>query len=269
MKRSLVVMMALLLATPALWAVTITCTDEGLGVVRIDYDRAGEPSKIRAFALDVTLDCDATFSAVSDYYDQGEGNGYGIFPGTIDLSDLNSPPVWGDPIAPSSDPGASGTGLGTGRVILEMGSLYEPNLAGPSDTGTLCRLTLAAGVDANCAVNITVETTRGGIVLESGASVSASTSCNVVFATPWPACWDCTTQCHGDSDCSMFVDTADWPDFRDGFYKSYPDAVYQAHACGDYNKDGSIDTVDWPEFRDNFYTSPPPDCPLGDPYGIW
>jgi hypothetical protein len=264
MKRSLFILMALLIATPA-WAVTITCTHEGSGVVRIDYDRAGEPSKVRAFALDVSVDCDATFTAITDY-SGGEGNKYGIFPGTIDLSDLNSPPVWGTPIAPSDDPGASGTGLGTGRVILEMGSLYEPNLAGPPDTGTLCKLTLTAGVDASCTVSIEVETTRGGIVLESGASVDANTSCTVLWPPPGPECWTWPGQCHGDCDGNdLKVNIDDFYPFKDSYGSNYPDADY--FECADFDRDGDVDIDDFYIFKDSYIvTDVPGDCTPG---GTW
>jgi hypothetical protein len=263
MKRSLFVLMALLIATPA-WAVTISCTDEGNGVVRIDYDRAGEPSKIRAFALDVSVDCDANFTAISNY-SGGEGDKYGIFPGTIDLSDLNSPPIWGTPIAPSSDPGAEGTGLGTGRVILEMGSLYEPNFSGPPDTGTLCKLTLTQAVDANCTLSITVETTRGGIVLESGASVSASTSCEVVFVTG-PDCWEWDGQCQGDTvGNDKIIDLGDFLDFKEAFGNDYPTTDY--NPCADYDRDGLINLGDFLVFKDAFKAgSVPGGCTPG---GTW
>jgi len=42
-------------------------------------------------------------------------------------------------------------------------------------------------------------------------------------------CWQCPTQCHGDTNC-----------------------------------DGFVDTDDWPAFRDNFQTAPPADCPPDD-----
>ena len=199
MKSSLFVMMALLLATPALGAVVITCTDEGgttPKVVRIDYDATGESSKVRAFALHVSVDANcAKISNVTDY-SGGTGDKYGIFPGTIDLNDIENP-VWGTPVAPSDDPGAQGTGLGTSRVILEMGSLYDPNHSGPPNTGTLCNLQLTDPCEACCHVSITVENIRGGVVLENGATAGiTSTGCDV--------CWvQCI--CCGDVDRNGLV----------------------------------------------------------------
>ncbi len=75
-----------------------------------------------------------------------------------------------------------------------------------------------------------------------------------------PACWNFATQCHGDVDGNGFVDTSDWPTYRDGFGKCSPDAGYQANICADFNRDGCINTNDWPMFRDNFNSNVPADC---------
>jgi hypothetical protein len=252
------ILMALLLATPALGAVSITCSDEGSGVVAIYYDASGESEGVRAFALDVTVDSNcATIDSITDY-SGGEGNKYGIFPGSIDLSDVNSP-VWGTPVAPSDDPGAEGTGLGTSRVILEMGTLYETTA--PATSGLLCKLELVDAQEASCHVSIAVETTRGGVVLEDGTSVGISgTGCDIAFG---PVCWGYATQCHGDCDGDCDVDIVDWPCFRDSFGHVPPDPDY--NPCGDYDHDSDVDIVDWPEFRDNFgktcSTGLAQDCP--------
>jgi len=78
-----------------------------------------------------------------------------------------------------------------------------------------------------------------------------------------PDCWD-ETQCYGDANGDGFVDTLDWPAYRDSFYKCYPDPNY--NPCADFNRDGCVNTEDWPPFRDWFYQSVPDDCPIG---GIW
>jgi hypothetical protein len=233
----------LLLATPALGAVTITCSDEGSGIVAIYYDAGTD--NVRAFALDVTIDSNCTtIEGITDY-SGGEGDKYGIFPGSIDLSDVNNP-AWGTPIAPSDDPGAEGTGLGASRVILEMGTLYETTA--PSTTGLLCKLQLG-DFDGYCHVSIAVESTRGGVVLEDGTSVNiTSPGCEIGWL-PRP-CWLYPTQCHGDADGDCDVDIVDWPYFRDGFGHVPPDPDYEH--CADYDRDEDVDIVDWPQFRDNF-----------------
>jgi len=269
MKRSLVFIMALLLATPALGAVIITCSDEGNGVLKIGYDASGESELVRAFALDITLDAGATFAAIDgNSYSEGQGEVYGIFPGSIDLTDLNSP-VWGTPIAPSTDPGASGTGLGTNRVIIEMGSLYEPNLTGPpTSDAQLCQFQL--NLTADCNVTIVAEVTRGGVVLEDGSTASISSSgCLVAAGGDWPPCWDNETICHGDGSGNGTVGTEDFGPFRDGFLASHPDQRYIDNACGDFSRNGTIGTEDFGPFRDNFLKPVPADCPKGDPLGVW
>ena len=79
-----------------------------------------------------------------------------------------------------------------------------------------------------------------------------------------PSCWDCLTQCNGDTDCDGDADTTDWPVFRDSFGKEYPSPEYQP--CGDMDHDGDVDTEDWPAFRDNFGDVVPADCAGG---GVW
>ncbi len=86
--------------------------------------------------------------------------------------------------------------------------------------------------------------------------------------TFFPICWNCITQCHGDTtDCDGDVDTIDWPEFRDGFGTDYPQQEYLNHPCGDLDHDGTVGTIDWPEFRYWFgKESVPGDCGCG---GTW
>ena len=85
----------------------------------------------------------------------------------------------------------------------------------------------------------------------------------------YPGCWDLLTFCHADGTGDGFVSTLDFPNYRDGFMKSYPHATYLANVCGDYNRDGQITTLDFPEYRDNFMKSPTADCTPGDISGIF
>ncbi len=86
----------------------------------------------------------------------------------------------------------------------------------------------------------------------------------ILYTHDYPPCWACLTQCHGDSNCDGFVNTLDFPAYRNSFYKSYPDPLYDP--CGDFNRDGTVNTLDFPAYRDNFFTWPPADCPVG---GAW
>lgn len=250
--------MALLLAAPAMGTVAVTCVDEGggSGICQISYTVTGEPAKVRAFALDVTVDNGATIETVTNY-PEGEGNKYGIFPGSIDLTDPNVP-IWNDPIAPSSDPGAGGTGLGTNRVIIEMGSLYDPDVySGPADANMLLKLGLGdnGGTVSDCNVVIVVEPTRGGVVLENGDVVGiTSPGCKVEFGEPPPACWlwaaQCYGDCHGDDGD---VDADDFLLFKGAFGASAGQPDYDP--CADLDRDDDIDADDFLVFKANFGAS--------------
>ena len=250
MKRSLVLIMALLLATPALGVVNITCNDETGGVVSISYDASSETELVRAFALDVSVDAGATITAIDgNSFSGGEGEKYGIFPGTIDLTDTNNPD-WNTPIAPATDPGAEGTGLGTNRVILEMGSLYDPEVyTGPPTSGTLCKLQLAGTQDCN--VTIALEPTRGGVVMEDGSAPSInSPGCLITFEV-YPPCWYWGAQCYGDCHGNDGdVDNDDFLLFKPAFGSNDGDANYDP--CADLNRDGHIDNDDFLIFKPNF-----------------
>jgi hypothetical protein len=266
-KRTLILLLVLLFVTPALGAVTINCTKEsvaqGSAVVRIDYNVTGAPPKVRAFALDVSIDANcATITNVTNY-SGGTGNKYGIFPGTIDLTDPYNP-IWNTPVAPSDDPGAEGCGIGTSCVVLEMGSLYEPNLSGPSDSSTLCKLHLGAPGGSICHVSIAVENTRGGVVLEDSASVGiTSPGCDVGIP---PDCWFWPGHCHGDTvGNDLIIDLSDFLDFKEAFGCTYPEPCY--NPCADYDCDGDVDLADFLVFKEVFPVGTVPgDC---EPCVIW
>jgi len=203
MRRILLLVAILLMATaPAMATITVraqqnaptnalgqyTTAGRYCNIIDINYTcSAGE--QVRAFALEVNLSPSFVITGVSDYKrgeSVGPNNiGYGIFPGSfrnvLTPVDVN----WADPnyspIASTDDPDAAGSGLGTNRVILEMGSLYVGDANKPTSTGTLCRLTvrpLYRGADTNgfgaseSNLNFTVNALRGGVVLEDGSSVA-------------------------------------------------------------------------------------------------
>jgi len=240
MKKFILPLAVLLLATPAWATVAITIVDEGSGVARIDYNVTGEPNKVRAFALDVTVDSGATILEISDFL-VGESIaptlGYGIGPASfrdfVAVDPVTGEPDWSDPnytiLADPCDPGALG-GLGTGGVTIEAGALYyptgdtSPNAPGPS--GTICKLK----VDITCKMSIAENAIRGGIVLTDPAAaptvdvatgateVDITVGVAVCFpATPEyasqyadfmayrdtgvdPDCWCSAYQCDGDAD---------------------------------------------------------------------
>jgi hypothetical protein len=231
MRKVLFVLSALLIASPAMAVpnVDITCTQDEGGWVTLGYDvtRGAEEPRLRALALDVSVNVGKIvairgYKQGESYYDAGppvvDNRGYGIFPGSVDLTDpLN--PVWGDPVSPDDLPGAAGTGIGTQRVILEMGSLYDASVPGnepPEPTGDLCQLRLT--VSSGAVVTVVEEVThRGGIVMEDPGVVPTTNvgSPTALCAPVWnytgpntiqwnflgdPPYWDAHSQCYGDSD---------------------------------------------------------------------
>ena len=85
-----------------------------------------------------------------------------------------------------------------------------------------------------------------------------------------PSSWDSPTQSYGDTNGDGWVNTADWPIFRDAWATDYwthwNDGAGPYDPAADFNRDGSVDTGDWPIFRDNFGQQVSPDGPIG---GIW
>ncbi|MCJ7673916.1 MAG: hypothetical protein MUO33_02055 [Sedimentisphaerales bacterium] len=234
MRKILLTLAVLMLATPALAAVRIIVTDEGNLIAAIKYQTDGE--KVRAFALDVSVSA-GTIDAVSDYK-KGEsvpGNiGYGIFPanfarhitvdsvtGEVQTWDVNDY----TPVADVADPGAAGA-LGSNAITIEMGALYSPpednSPNAPANSGILCKIK----VSGETTVTVTENTTRGGVVLtdpavtptvdRTGATNVAVKAVTACFPTAnsayndWvllgqPDCWCAKPkgsgyQCDGDAD---------------------------------------------------------------------
>jgi len=228
--KNMVLTLAVLVLASSAWAtdVAITCTDEGGGVVRIDYAVTGSP-KVRAFALDISVD-KGTIDAISNFKvgESTAGNkGYGIFPanfsrfitvdpatGQVTTWDVNNY----TPVADANDPGALG-GLGTAGITIEMGALYYPaddsSPNAPDNTGTLCKIK----VSQSAIVTISENVIRGGVVLTdpsvtgnvkvSGCTVTVGpadcfpsdfSAFNDWVALGKPDCWCTKYQCDGDAD---------------------------------------------------------------------
>jgi len=204
MKKVFLVLAILLLAVPAMAAVTISGTvNTTTKTVTLNY--SGDLA--RAYSLDVNVSTgtitDVTPTTV------GEGSGYGIFMGTIQIDSSGTVTDDGTPVAPNDAPDAAGTGIGTDKVILEMGSLYETTP--PATSGTLCTIT----VSDNCKMRVALNGLRGGVVLEN--ATAASTNLPIIIdiggggcytgpdQTEWaavgsPCSWGYPRQCHGDAD---------------------------------------------------------------------
>ena len=180
--KKLMVLLAVLVLAGSVFAqnptVAIILFDEGMDglgdtIVRVDYDASGASQLMSGLAFDLTVDQGATIESIYDFK-TGESTsaspGYGIFLGSIDLSDPQNP-IWGDPIAPAGDLDALG-GLGTGGITVEMGALYDQAVPAdaPLTDGTLFRITVDCGGATAVNVAVAAEPTRagsaGGAVLE-------------------------------------------------------------------------------------------------------
>jgi len=208
MKRTLIVLVALMIVAPAMAITNIALVATGL---EVDINYSGDLA--RAYALKISVDAgtitDCTAAVVGE--NTASSKGYGIFMGTIVIDPVTGE-VTGDgtPVAPDTDPGAAGTGIGTDTIIVEMGSLYVDGNEPPA-SGTLCTVTVSGG----CTLTVELEPIRGGVVLEDATAATTNLPQSVVITTEcyagmadyavWvavgsPECWCYTRQCHGDAD---------------------------------------------------------------------
>jgi hypothetical protein len=156
MKKLTFVLVALVLAAPALGDVVISCSQVSECVVEVSYNATTEAELVRAFALDITVSA-GTITAVDCV-----NTDYGIYPGSIEIDENGNVTDYGSCACDSSYPGTLG-GIGTSGVTIEMGSLYEVGVdPAPAKLGALVRIT----VDTSCNVSIAENAIRGGIVME-------------------------------------------------------------------------------------------------------
>jgi hypothetical protein len=223
--RTMILTLALVLLAAPAWAVVyITATDEGGGVVRIDYESVGEPNLPRAFALDIMVS-EGNITDCCDYAVGDNNKGFGIFPGSFgvlyvdpDTGLVESWEVGG--YTPVADPGTHPTALGgidTNGITIEMGSLYDTNA--PETSGTLCRVIVSTNP---CTLSVSLNALSGNVVMEdaneptggvdlSGATIqvgdgecfpSDHPDYDTWVAVGKPDCWcpeNNPRQCHGDT----------------------------------------------------------------------
>jgi len=231
MRKALLIVAMLLLVTPVMATTTITATPEGSGAgyrtVSIGYVT---DVNVRAFALDINVDAGPTFSNIRDF-NVGESNGnpgsgkigYGIFPGRFRDYIVVTNPNWTDPnynpTVASSEPGASGTGMGQNKMIVELGSLYTGDANKPKLSGTLFRFDVV-GTAGTYNLAMVADALRGGVVNVDGNAITATLQGTSVVIpaqqtdcfpntdpgyNDWvtfgkPTCWCFPRQCHGDAD---------------------------------------------------------------------
>jgi len=179
MKKIILVVLMLALATPAMATVTITATDEGGGVVRINYNSAGQQLP-RAFALNVTVSA-GTITAVGNL-----NTNFWVYPGSIDINDAGEVNNVGSPVCDPCEYPDTLPGLFTNGVTIEMGSLYaatDPcHPTPPPAAGILCKVTVSAA----CNLTINGNVGRGKVVNED--ATAAITNLPIVIAVAQPGC---------------------------------------------------------------------------------
>jgi hypothetical protein len=179
MKKTVILLLALIFAAPAMAQdVDFDVNSLGSFIIAIDYNANAAPNDVSAFALKVSVDSGTTIVAVTDFH-VGESNstakGYGIFPCNIDINETTgNVNQYGTPVAPNTAPDASGTGLDTNSVILELGALYEDGNQ-PPRTGRLCKLEISAPCGtSDCNVTIAANATRGNVVMDTAAEATTN-----------------------------------------------------------------------------------------------
>jgi hypothetical protein len=194
MKKLMLVLAVMLMAAPAMAAVSITASDATGCTAAINYSSTG--TLPRAFALDITVDGGATILSV----DTTGAQPFNIYMGTIVIAADGTVTDNGTPVAPASAPGALG-GIGTSGITIEMGSLYDKtivsNPAKPAASGLLIKVT----VDKSCNLSLASNAIRGNVVLEDATIVAPTLTGTAIVCNP--------PVCKGDFDGDLFVTTDD------------------------------------------------------------
>ena len=221
--RKLSLILAVLLLTAPAWAtVTITCEQvDDTNEVIVSYEVTGEPNKVRAFALDITLDNDVNITDVNT----SANVDYTIFPGSVAISGGEVTDEGQAVADPCDYPPDTQPGLGSSGVTIEMGGLWSPpnDEAGPPDSNVLLSFFTE---EIDCNVTITVNAARGGVVMTKASTTPDVTSPGVGAVPTYPVrfpgpeclvdegdqeyddwvewgkpdCWCYKYQCRGDAD---------------------------------------------------------------------
>lgn len=209
MKKIMFVLAALLMASPAMASVDITCAaGPGPNDVTVSFT-SSEANNVRAFALDISTNDPCAWIAAVDCNHVG----YGIYPGTIVIDDAGVVTDDGTCVGDPAQGPAGGTlgGLDTNGVTIEMGSLYEVGVESPPvQSGILVIVTLGGcdsgddGVDVSIAEN----SVRGGVVMENPDEVVTVNATGLNLDMDNCAEPGCAT-CQGDISGDSFVTTQD------------------------------------------------------------
>ena len=170
MRKVSLILVVLLFAAPAWADVDIKCECDG-NEVTISYRvTEDEPNKVRAFALDITVD-NGTITG----YDDTVNDDYVIYPGSIVIDTESIPPSvsdYGTPIGDPCDHPDTQPGLDSNGVTIEMGALYAPpNDASPNAPPDPCNeifydlLKIYTSETGDYCITISENEARGGVVM--------------------------------------------------------------------------------------------------------
>lgn len=225
MKKALIVLLAIAIATPAIAAVTLTGSATSSTAAWVGYSRTGDKLP-RAFGLKIVA-TGGTIESVTPIF-TGEitsshggahTGGYGIFPGTISI-DANDPAHIvnvGTPVEPTNLHGSGASALHTGQVIVALGALYkaaDANLT-PADSGQLFTVTVSAGTTQ---IVVSPEVTyRGGVVGTDANTITVADK-TIVFAAP-------PVQLSGTITLGNLADAVNWPNGKTATIQIYNGAT--------------------------------------------
>ena len=179
MRKIVLVLAVLMLATPVMAGVTVKLTqwlggpgNDDKAVIRYEMN-GGDANLIRAFAFDLNVDCSTctdTNEVTAVTVVSGDPN-YWVYPGSIDINewtgeirDVGSPVV-----ADGNYPGTLTLADDDGFTI-EMASLYS----GAPNAPDACSVLLTLSLDKSCWIDIHENATRGGVVYEDGNSATVT-----------------------------------------------------------------------------------------------
>lgn len=257
MKKLIVILAIVMVASPVMAAVTVSCAQVGTtNSFTVSYGGASatDPnSAVRGFALDISVS-NGTISGVTC-----SNSSYYIYPGSIQISG-GSVQSYGSCICSSTYPGTN-PGLGTSAVTVEMGSLYTGTTK-PATSGTLMTVSTTSTLPAT--VTIAANSARGGVVMENPNFALSGTLSTCILAggdcfpsayttyTDWksagkPNCWCGTNgtapiwkfQCYGDGDnttetlSKYRVYTNDYWKLMSNWKKKITDATWDR--CSDFD----------------------------------
>jgi hypothetical protein len=254
MMRKLVALLAVLALTAPMFAdVTITLSESG-GVVTVGYDASGAGGVLAGLGFEVTLSDGVLIAGIDDFQEgdnTAAGQGYGIYPGSVDIDTSGETPVvnsWGTPIdmtAPSLG------GLNSSGMSIAMGALFETGNE-PATSGTLFTFTYDCNGATSFSVTVAADGTRSGdaaggaVLLDgtneaivcSGLTVDCEGACPALGTAEQQAMWNSLGQpalwC---GDCWLCGDVSN------DCLVTFADVlqVFTYKAAGDYNGDTTMD----------------------------